>query len=131
MSKSMMGSAGGGKVTVEGLVADVVMADKEVKVLQGTKEVFSVVGKLRILSCGGCKNNPDNDNTIYWNGKNYVQTYNNSHTFEGTPLFAVCWGNVNVGGNMGTESGVRTFTSFTTKAVSSTGYHTAWAVIGY
>ena len=44
MSKSMMGSAGGGKVTVEGLDADVVLAGNTIKVLQGAKEILSVEG---------------------------------------------------------------------------------------
>ena len=44
MSKSMMGSAGGGKVTVTGLTAEVVLAGKTVTVKQGAKEVDSVTG---------------------------------------------------------------------------------------
>ena len=44
MSKSMVGAAGGGKVTVEGLSADVVLAGSTVTVKQGTKVVQQVEG---------------------------------------------------------------------------------------
>ena len=46
MSKSMVGAAGGGKVTVEGLSAEVVLAGKTVNVKQGTKDVASVTGNV-------------------------------------------------------------------------------------
>ena len=44
MSKSMMGAAGGGKVTVEGLSADAVKKGTTVTVKQGAKVVTSVTG---------------------------------------------------------------------------------------
>lgn len=45
MSKSMMGSAGGGKVTVEGLDADVVLAGSAVTIKQGHKVISEVLGE--------------------------------------------------------------------------------------
>lgn len=46
MSKSMVGAAGGGKVTVEGLSADVVLQGTAVAIKQGTKTVKEVAGAL-------------------------------------------------------------------------------------
>lgn len=45
MSKSMMGAAGGGKVTVEGLDADVVLAGSAVTIKQGHKVISEVLGE--------------------------------------------------------------------------------------
>ena len=54
MSKSMMGSAGGGKVTVEGLDADVVVAGNTVAVKQGSKNLENVLGTAKqYLTHGG------------------------------------------------------------------------------
>lgn len=55
MSKSMMGSAGGGKVTVDGLDADVVLSGSTVTVKQGTKVVQQVEGSASQIRffCGG------------------------------------------------------------------------------
>ena len=44
MAKCLVGANGGGKVTVEGLSADVVLAGNTIKVLQGAKEILSVEG---------------------------------------------------------------------------------------
>ena len=44
MSKSMVGAAGGGKVTVEGLSADVLLGGSTVTVKQGAKVIASVEG---------------------------------------------------------------------------------------
>lgn len=46
MAKCLVGANGGGKVTVTGLSADVVLAEKTVTVKQGTKEVVSVTGNI-------------------------------------------------------------------------------------
>lgn len=46
MAKSLVASAGGGKVTVEGLSADVVLQGTEVAIKQGTKTVKEVAGAL-------------------------------------------------------------------------------------
>lgn len=45
MSKSMVGSAGGGKVTVDGLDADVVLAGSAVTIKQGHKVISEVLGE--------------------------------------------------------------------------------------
>ena len=44
MAKSLVGSAGGGKVTVEGLSADVLLTGSTVTVKQGAKTIQQVVG---------------------------------------------------------------------------------------
>ena len=46
MAKCLVGANGGGKVTVEGLSADVVLAGTEVTVKQGAKEIANVTGNL-------------------------------------------------------------------------------------
>ena len=46
MSKSMMGAAGGGKTTVEGLVPDILLDGSTVTVKQGSKTIESVSGQL-------------------------------------------------------------------------------------
>lgn len=59
MSKSMMGAAGGGKVTVEGLSADVVLAGTTVTVKQGAKVVQQVIGavlsEFELIQQGGTR----------------------------------------------------------------------------
>lgn len=94
MSKSMMGSAGGGKVTVEGLTADVILAGNTVNVLQGVKEIAKVDGKLDILLLAGgvAENNGTSGYLWMWNGSTFsVQAlrWNTSYTFSGIPLYAV------------------------------------------
>ena len=42
----MIGAAGGGKVTVEGLSADVVLSGSTVTVKQGAKEITNVTGNI-------------------------------------------------------------------------------------
>ena len=94
MSKSMVGAAGGGKVTVTGLTADIVLAGNVVKVLQGAKEVVSIDGALDVLLLvGGQVENNGTDGYLWlWNGTTFGRQalrWNTSYTFSGTPLYAV------------------------------------------
>ena len=50
MSKSMVGAAGGGKVTVEGLDADVVLAGSAVTIKQGHKVISEAFGNAIAMS---------------------------------------------------------------------------------
>ena len=47
MAKCLVGANGGGKVTVEGLSADVILADKTVAIKQGAKVVQQVTGTVQ------------------------------------------------------------------------------------
>lgn len=94
MSKSMMGSAGGGKVTVEGLSAETLLTGTTVKVLQGAKEIAHVEGTLDILLLvgGQVENNGTDGHLWIWNGSAFSHEalrWNTSYTFSGTPLYAV------------------------------------------
>ena len=92
MSKSMMGAAGGGKVTVEGLSAEVILADSVVTVKQGAKEIAKATGTLRVLAGGGGDSasfSGTGGKLFFWNGSQYVeQDYIGTITFQGTPVVA-------------------------------------------
>lgn len=86
MAKCLVGANGGGKVTIEGLTADVLLTGTIAKVLQGAKEVKSVNGALDVLAFGCPIGTMGN---LYWNGESYVQAYtpaSGSLTFSGTPM---------------------------------------------
>ena len=91
MSKSMISSAGGGKVTVEGLTAEVVLAGSTVKVLQGAKEIVSADGILEPLFWGGSFGTPtspsQNFNFADIDGNIYAS--NQVFTLKRTPIMAV------------------------------------------
>ena len=94
MSKSMVGAAGGGKVTVEGLSADVVLAGTTVTVKQGKKVLSNVNGGLDVLLFGGTVNG---GYAYYWDGsdyKTYVLTTGSPSPliFSGTPKVAIAAG---------------------------------------
>lgn len=106
MSKSMMGSAGGGKVTVEGLDAEVLLAGNIVKVLQGAKEILSVEGTLEVLAVFGSGGGSGiaYGGAIFWNGETYTVQMSRSITFVGTPKLVYAgrtsgYGTFTVGGN--------------------------------
>ena len=71
MAKCLVGATGGGKVTVTGLSAEVVLDGTEVIVKQGAKTVQSVTGKLDILAWGQLSYNGD-EQFYYWNGSGYA-----------------------------------------------------------
>ena len=71
MAKCLVGTSGGGKVTVTGLAADTLVSEITAKVFQGSKEIVSVDGKFGLLAfsyyAGGCYR-------IYWDGDKYQKT---------------------------------------------------------
>ena len=67
MAQCVVGATGGGKVTVAGLSAEVVLDGTEVIVKQGAKTVQSVTGKLDILAWGQLSYN-GGEQFYYWNG---------------------------------------------------------------
>ena len=54
MAKCLVGATGGGKVTVAGLSPDVLLTGSVAKVLQGTKEIVNIKGKLDVLLPVAC-----------------------------------------------------------------------------
>ena len=144
MAKCLVGANGGGKVTVTGLTADVVLEGTEVTVKQGAKVVEQVLGSLKLLCAGGLGGNPGINGVIRWDGSRYVYGRgSSSNTFSGTPVIGYCMAsrmNVNFCGNSIGSTGTNafnTFTSFPSKTISfdvsapDWGVNScAWAVFG-
>ena len=79
MAKCLVGTSGGGKVTVTGLAADTLVAEITAKVFQGSKEIVSVDGKFGLLAFsyyagGGYR--------IYWDGDKYQKTESSSPIWQ-------------------------------------------------
>lgn len=93
MAKCLVGANGGGKVTIEGLSADVVLDGSTITVKQGNKVLQNVTGNLSVLAFyGGNTESGVPSPAIYWNGKSYVSKSvkpSGSFTFSGKPLFMV------------------------------------------
>lgn len=99
-------NGGGGKVTVTGLTADIVLAGNVVKVLQGAKEILNVEGMLEVLAVFGSGGGSGiaYGGAMFWNGETYTVQMNRSITFAGTPKLVYAgrtsgYGTFSVGGN--------------------------------
>ena len=81
---------GGGRVTVEGLTAEKVLAGNTVSINQNNKNVQTVTGTLDVLAVVGRLNEGGG---MYWNGTSYTvgegAVVANKFTFSGTPIFAI------------------------------------------
>ena len=95
MAKCLVGANGGGKVTVAGLSPDVLLTGSVAKVLQGTKEIVNIEGKLDVLlfgalNCSGGSPPYNPELCYYWNGNAYAGSALNGTTvtFAGTPKLA-------------------------------------------
>ena len=84
MAKCLVGTTGGGKITVEGLAAEVLLTGSAAKVFRGAKQIVSIDGELDVLAwCA----NYNNGNGYYWNGNSYVgMPYSPNITIGGKPL---------------------------------------------
>ena len=99
-------NGGGGKVTVTGLTADIVLAGNVVKVLQGAKVILNVEGMLEVLAVFGSGGGSGiaYGGAMFWNGETYTVQMNRSITFAGTPKLVYAgrtsgYGTFSVGGN--------------------------------
>lgn len=124
MSTSMIGAAGGGKVTVTGLSPAVVKQGTTVTVKQGAKTVESVEGtytgeeNYELLATGMMQRNLQNMVVSYWNGSSYTSgdaTYS-TITVKGIVKKVVITSIT--GGSICGHSSVGTFTSGHTNTIS-------------
>lgn len=84
MAKCLVGATGGGKITVEGLAAEVLLTGSAAKVFRGAKQIVSIDGELDVLAWCANYNNGNGD---YWNGNSYVSMpYSPNITIGGKPL---------------------------------------------
>ena len=147
MAKCLVGANGGGKVTVTGLSADVVLNSTEVVVKQGAKTVQSVTGKLDILAWGQLSYD-GGEQFYYWNGSGYAAV-SRRNDGSGSPRRCVipgvfkkalyrCYGAtgdsrmyVKVGGNTvySTNSTSAEFTEFTDNIVEFSPFSLAVAAV--
>lgn len=78
---------GGGRVTVEGLTADVVFDGNTVKIKQGNKTIAQVDGALDVLACFGFGSSGTlaYGGSFYWDGGSFKGSKAQSIAFAGTP----------------------------------------------
>lgn len=116
---------GGGRVTVEGLTADVVLTGNTVTVKQGAQTVKSMTGALDLLGAGGGFGKTSG--MVGCCGDvvgNSLQNNGFGKSFTGTPVYAVALlsggGTLNIGGTAKTGPGLLVFTTFLNNSVSYT-----------
>lgn len=119
MAKCLVGATGGGKVTVTGLSADVLLTGNVAKVLQGAKEITNVEGKLDVLAMYGGFGN--NSTAFVESVVNGVTGASGSFTFRGTPKKALVFVSrntvsISIGGQ--TVSSTTVIDSFSSNSVS-------------
>ena len=115
---------GGGKVTVEGLSADVIWTGNTVKILQGAKILQTVIGRLDVLAVYGVQG--DNGGTMGQGGiirtASGYSVVSSVSTIPGTPLMAIAgktsdYATFTMGGN-NVATGTRLYTQFPNKTIS-------------
>lgn len=115
---------GGGRVTVDGLTADVVWAGNTIKVQQGGNVLQSVIGRLDVLAVYGVQG--DNGGTMGQGGivrtASGYSVASSVSTIPGVPLMAIAgkttdYGTFIVGGN-NVGTGTTVYTNFPQKTIS-------------
>lgn len=115
---------GGGKVTVEGLSADVIWTGNTVKILQGAKILQTVIGRLDVLAVYGVQG--DNGGTMGQGGiirtASGYSAVGSVSTIPGVPLMAIAgktsdYATFTMGGN-NVATGARLYTQFPNKTIS-------------
>ena len=132
MAKCLVGANGGGKVTVAGLSPNVLLTGSVAKVLQGTKEIVNIEGKLDVLLFGALNYSggspPYNPGLCYyWNGNAYEGSALNGTTvtFAGTPKLAYATISYAEGSSLGgnpLSTSLKQYTEFQNNQLKINGY---------
>ena len=132
MAKCLVGANGGGKLIVEGLSAETLVADITAVVKQGSKVVKQVTGGYRVLAVHGGNLGAIVPRAVIWKDGKYTDISVSKQKvieFDGTPLYTfgvIAYEQVTIGGKTYTTSqnGVNTLFEGTEFSTNSFVYNT-------